>query len=105
MERGIRSLKRLGFFLLLIILIISGCSRNTTAFDRNFKGESDHWTWLYQVVGSDSNHESTNKLIYKGSDLGSVGKVKYSFKSGSDLVGVSGEDSLLKDKEYIRYPF
>ena len=31
----------------------------------------------------------------------SVGKVKYSFKSGSDLVDLSGEDILLKDKEYI----
>jgi len=93
-------LKRLGF-LLLIILIISGCSRNNTAFDRNFKGESDHWTGLYQVVGTGSNDVSTDKLIYKGSDPGSVGKVKYSFKFGSDAESVSGEELLLKDRGYI----
>ena len=93
-------MKRLGF-LLLIILIISGCSRNNTAFDRNFKGESDHWTGLYQVVGTGSNDVSTDKLIYKGSDPGSVGKVKYSFKFGSDAESVSGEELLLKDRGYI----
>jgi len=30
-------------------------------FERNFKGESDHWTGLYQVVGTNSNQESTAK--------------------------------------------
>jgi len=94
-------LKRLGYFLLLIILIISGCSQKSTAFDRNFKGESDHWTGLYQVVGTSSNHVSTDKLIYKGSDPGSVGKVKYSFRFGSDAESTSGEDIITKDKEYF----
>lgn len=77
-------------------------SSSSTSFDRNFKGESDHWTGLSQVVGTNYNQVSTDKLIYKGSDLGSVGKVKYSFKStGSGLLDLSGEDILMKDKEYI----
>lgn len=79
-----------------------GCSRNTTALNRNFKGESDHWTGLYKVVGTTSNQVSTDKLIYKGSDPGSVGRVKYSFKStGSGLIDLSGEEVLLKDRGYI----
>lgn len=94
-------LRRLGFLLVLIVLIITGCSRNTTAFDRYFKGESDHWIGLYQVVGTRSNHVSTDKLIYKGPDAGSVGRVKYSFKFGSDAEGTSGEQVLQKDKGYI----
>jgi len=57
---------------------------------------------LYQVVGTNSNQESTDKLIYKGSDLDSVGRVKYSFKStGSGLVDLSGEEVILKDRGYI----
>ena len=93
-------MKRL-WFLLLIILIISGCSRNTTALTRNYKGESNHWTGLYQVVGTNSNHETTEKLIYKGSDPGSVGRVKYSYKFDLTGEGFGCEAIITKDKEYI----
>ena len=88
-------------YLLLIILIITGCSRDTTAFDRYFKGESDHWTGIYHSVGNSANHESTDKLIYKGSDPSSVGIIKYSFKFGTGAESVSGEVELLPDKGYF----
>lgn len=94
-------MRRLGFLLVLMVLIITGCSKNTPAFDRYFKGESDHWIGLYQVVGTSSNHVSTDKLIYKGSNPGLVGRVKYSFKFSSDAEGTSGEQVLQKDKGYI----
>lgn len=95
-------MKRLCLFFLIITIIISGCSHTSSSVNRNFKGESDHWTGLYQVIGNDFNHESTYKLIYTGADLSSVGKVKYSFKSaGSSLVELNGEDSLVNDKDYI----
>lgn len=95
-------MKRFCLFYLIIVLIISGCSHTSSSINRNFKGESDHWVGLYQVIGNDFNHDSTYKLIYTGSDLNTVGKVKYSFKSaGSSLVELNGEDSLMKDKEYI----
>ncbi|WP_088187180.1 hypothetical protein [Desulfosporosinus sp. FKA] len=94
-------MKRLVFLLALIVLIIMGCFGNSDVFDRYFKGESAHWIGLYQVVGSSSDHVSTDKLIYKGSDPSLVGRVKYSFKFGSDAEGTSGEQVLLKDKGYI----
>ena len=53
----------------------------------------------YQPDSSSLNDKSINKLIYKGSDLGSVGKVMYSFMAGSE--GVRGEDIFFEDKGYI----
>lgn len=100
--KGEKKMKRSCLFFLIITLIISGCTHISSSINRNFKGESDHWTGLYQVIGNDLNHESTHKLIYTGSDLSTVGKVKYSFKSaGSSLVDLNGEDFLVKDKDYL----
>lgn len=98
---GVRGLKRIVFFFPLLVLFLWGCSRNPIAIDRYFVGESDHWMGLYRVVGSNIDHQSTSKLIYIGSDRDSVKKVKYSLKTVAN--GVSGEELLLQDREFIQH--
>lgn len=87
--------KILSLLLIALILFISGCAQQSRSYDRNFKGSSEHWTAIYTVKGSSINHESKYKLIYNGSNLASVGKVKYFLSSGTEEF--KGEQSLSKE--------
>lgn len=75
-----RKFKFLNVVLVLTILLaLTGCSTSTGS-KINFIGESKHWIVSYSITQTQS-QTSTARISYKGSDVESVGSVKYSFEA------------------------
>lgn len=75
-------------FILAIFFITVGCSTTTSSKNINFIGESEHWIVSYSFSQTQS-LTGAGRISYKGSDVKSVGLVKYSFE-GSPFVGANG---------------
>ena len=82
-------MKKFFSILAIFLLILTGCGQKGD--NRNFKGDSTHWTVLYSIIGSSDYKEEKFKIIYKGNDISSVGKVKYKIDD------MAGEEPLSKD--------
>lgn len=88
----------------IMLMLLTSCStKETTHFNYTFKGEADTWAAVYdqqasktliiikdRVKGSESSKRYTFQLHYKGeqADLGKIKQLKYSYE------GASGSGSL-----------
>lgn len=86
----VKNFKLLGVGLVLTILfIISGCSSTPTSSKNiNFIGESEQWIASYSISIGQSQTD-IGRISYKGTDVKSVGLVKYTFEA-SPYVGKNG---------------
>ncbi|MEA4901310.1 hypothetical protein [Desulfitobacterium sp.] len=85
--------RSLGFlFTLIFLFAITGCNNSSGSRSMNFIGESEHWIANYSISQGQS-QTNIGKISYKGTDVESVGLVKYAFEA-SPYVGVNGSIDL-----------